>query len=104
MTVGESRPVALVTGGVRRVGLAIAWRLARAGMDLVVTYRSSEEDAASARATLAELGADVRLERLDFDDLEQVESAGARLARELGRLDASRRRLALTSPGELPLQ
>ena len=88
MTGGGSRPVALVTGGVRRVGLAIARRLARAGMDLVVTYRSSEEDAASARAVLAELGADVRLERLDLDDHAQVESVGARLARELGRLDA----------------
>ena len=45
MTGGGSRPVALVTGGVRRVGLAIARRLARAGRDRVGTARAREEGA-----------------------------------------------------------
>ena len=37
--------VALVTGGAKRVGRAIALRLADAGMDIAITYRSSEQEA-----------------------------------------------------------
>jgi pteridine reductase len=37
--------VALVTGGARRVGRAVAWSLAQAGCDVAITYRKSVEDA-----------------------------------------------------------
>ena len=45
-------PVALVTGGARRIGAAIARRLHAAGYALVVHYRSGEADALALRAEL----------------------------------------------------
>ena len=48
-----SRPVAIVTGGVKRVGLAIGCALARSGCDLIVTYRSSR---AAAEAAAKQIG------------------------------------------------
>lgn len=56
---------ALVTGGGHRLGKAIALALARAGANVVIHYRSSEE---KARATLAELRAmGVRAEGVQAD-------------------------------------
>src|SRR6476469_6469677 len=49
---GIMRPVALVTGGARRLGREIALELARQGWDLALHYRHS---AAEAEATLREL-------------------------------------------------
>jgi pteridine reductase len=81
------RPVALITGGARRVGRAIATRLAEAGCDLVLTYRTSDTEASSAKADLERLGAKVTLAELDLDDLGVVESFGTSLATQLPRLD-----------------
>lgn len=88
VSVGSAgRLVALVTGGARRVGQAIARELAGSGCDLVLTYRTSEREAARAAEELGRLGAQVRLERADFADPEEAEALGERLARELPRLD-----------------
>ncbi len=83
-----SRPVVLITGGVRRVGRAIAGTFADAGWDLVLTYNSSGHEAKTAVAELGEQGAAVRTDQLDLDDLSAVESYAQRLAGELERLDA----------------
>lgn len=81
------RPVALVTGGARRVGHAIARALARSGLDLVITYNRSAAEASATARQLATLGAKVRLEQLDLNDLDAVAALGKRLAAELPRLD-----------------
>lgn len=83
---GADRPVAMVTGGTRRVGLAIARALAAAGFDLVLTYRSDREGAERAARELVATGARVHTRALDLNDLAQVEAAA--LSRELPRLDA----------------
>lgn len=81
------RPVALITGGVKRVGLATARAMARAGCDLVITYRARPEEAESVATSLRDFGAQVRLMSLDLADLEAVEAIGSSLARDLPRLD-----------------
>jgi NAD(P)-dependent dehydrogenase (short-subunit alcohol dehydrogenase family) len=52
----EPQRVALVTGGGVRVGRAISLGLARAGYDLVVTYRGSEDEARSTRDDIVGVG------------------------------------------------
>jgi pteridine reductase len=52
MTESLSGKVALVTGGARRVGAAIARRLHAAGANVLVHYRDSEKDAARLEAEL----------------------------------------------------
>lgn len=47
------RPVAMITGGARRVGAAIAGKLAREGFDLLVTYNRSEAEANALCQSLA---------------------------------------------------
>jgi len=77
----------MVTGGAKRVGRATALRLAESGFDLVVTYRSSEDESRELVDLAAERGASTRLEQLDLDEPDAVEELGARLARDT-RMDA----------------
>ena len=81
------KPLAMITGAAKRVGLATATTFAKLGFDLVITYRSSREHAHEAAAELRKLGANVRLEQLDLDRLGDVIERGLRLAKELRRLD-----------------
>jgi pteridine reductase len=88
----DDRPAALITGAVKRVGLAIARELARAwqpsgGCRLIITYRSSEAQARTAEAELRPLGADVQLHRVDFDSPAAADDFAHHLARTLPRLD-----------------
>ncbi len=82
-----SRPVVVITGGTRRVGRAIADQFARAGCDLVITFRRSEADAARAADDLCQLGVAVHVRRLDLTDLDAVTATADELARELPRAD-----------------
>lgn len=59
------RPAALVTGGARRLGKALALRLAREGYDVVLHYGRSAEEAAATREEILELG--VACEALPHD-------------------------------------
>lgn len=51
-----SGKVALVTGAAQRVGRAVALRLAQAGMDVAITYRTSGKQAAEVVAEIRALG------------------------------------------------
>ena len=79
-------PQALVTGGTRRVGRAIALELARAGFDLVVTWRRDAEGARRVTDEVLALGRACRAMRLDLASVREPASARALLG--LDRLDA----------------
>jgi len=70
--------VGLVTGGARRVGKAVALAMARAGMDLVVTYHHSGPEARALAAEAAKLGRRCELIRVDLsrpDAADRVDTA-----------------------------
>lgn len=81
------RPVALVTGGARRVGRAICLALARDGVDVRLTYRTSADQAESLLTELRALGVEATADRLDLDDTDAVETYARRLPSELTGLD-----------------
>jgi NAD(P)-dependent dehydrogenase (short-subunit alcohol dehydrogenase family) len=82
-----TEPVALVTGGTRRIGAHLAGALAARGYRLVLVYRS---DAAAAEATAGALrsrGARVRLTQADVADAAAVKALFESVAQDEGRLD-----------------
>ncbi|MDX3187127.1 3-oxoacyl-[acyl-carrier-protein] reductase [Streptomyces sp. MN03-5084-2B] len=86
--------VALVSGGSRGIGRAVAVRLARDGFDIAFCYRSDEDAAREVEKELTELGVRVLAERVDVADAEAVRAWVARTEGELGPVTA-----AVTSAG-----
>ncbi|MFI5338193.1 MAG: SDR family NAD(P)-dependent oxidoreductase, partial [Opitutales bacterium] len=69
---------ALVTGGARRVGRAIALRLAEAGFDIVLTYHRSEADAQAVCGLIRGLGRQATAIRADLTQIPEGVEAVAR--------------------------
>jgi 3-oxoacyl-[acyl-carrier protein] reductase len=76
--------VALVTGGVRRIGLAIALELAKRGATVVVNARSSRDEAAEAVRTIEAVGGAARAILADVTDEKAVAGMVAAIERDLG--------------------
>jgi NAD(P)-dependent dehydrogenase (short-subunit alcohol dehydrogenase family) len=53
----DKTTIALVTGASRGLGKNTALTLARKGVDVIVTYHNSEEDAQNVVSAIADLGA-----------------------------------------------
>ncbi|CAM4221343.1 SDR family oxidoreductase [Nocardia ninae] len=79
--------VALVTGGSRGIGAAIARKLAADGADVAFTYQNAEVPAKAVAADIESLGRRALAIRADSADAGAVVSAVDRTAAELGRLD-----------------
>jgi len=69
-----SNKVALVTGGSRGIGRAIALEMAREGADVVVNYASSEAKANEVARIISESGRQVLVVRTDVSRADQVEA------------------------------
>jgi NAD(P)-dependent dehydrogenase (short-subunit alcohol dehydrogenase family) len=78
--------VALVTGGSRGIGHAIALELAEDGADVAVNYRRDADAAGETVAAIRALGRNAQAYRASVDDRDalraMVESASAELAKE----------------------
>jgi 3-oxoacyl-[acyl-carrier protein] reductase len=70
--------VALVTGGSRGIGAAVALRLARGGADVVLTYERNGERAASVVDQLKGIGRRALAIRADSADVAAVTGASTR--------------------------
>ncbi|MBC7841976.1 MAG: SDR family oxidoreductase [Gemmatimonadaceae bacterium] len=79
--------VALVTGGARRVGKAIAVALATRGADIVVHYNSGAAEAESTVDELREHGVRVATVQGDLSDVTVAQALPARAHDAFGRLD-----------------
>ncbi len=80
--------VALVTGGSRRIGAAIAQELHSQGLRIAIHYRQSGAQALQLADTLNAERADSAFTfQADFSDLNQVNSLGAAVIGHFGRLD-----------------
>jgi pteridine reductase len=81
-------PVAIVTGGARRVGAAIVERLHQAGYDVVIHYRGSQDAAqALAQRLEAHRTGSTSLFALDLVDWQQAPELVAHALARFGRLD-----------------
>lgn len=78
---------ALITGGAKRIGRALALTLAAAGADTAITYRGSADEAKQTVADLHELGVRAFAVACDVRDEGSVTSAVAQLVERLGGLD-----------------
>jgi pteridine reductase len=85
----DARNVALVTGGAKRVGRAIALGLAELGYDVAITYLSSEAEAKETADAIRTTGARAMTVRADLTKpAEAVDGVHRAVSEEFGRLDA----------------
>ncbi|KAA8915943.1 hypothetical protein TRICI_001957 [Trichomonascus ciferrii] len=81
--------VALVTGGIRGIGLQAARGLAEAGADIAVTYSSSSPDDVAKGTATIKGGSDVavRAYKLDVSSKEDIDAVHDQVVADFGRLD-----------------
>lgn len=78
---------ALVTGGARRIGRAIALVLARAGADVTITYRTAASDAEETVAQIRTLGRKAQAIQCEVRSEAEVRDAVAKTVAFHGRID-----------------
>lgn len=83
----QAKPVALVTGARRGIGLAVARALAAAGYDLAITDVVEDKAAAEAVAGLEKHGAEVLFFASDLADVEGHAGTVEKIVGHFGRLD-----------------
>ena len=79
--------VALVTGGSRGIGAAVAVRLAEAGADVALTFVRAEERARGVAKQIEDAGGRAVVVRADLTRPEAAAAAVEQTVRELGRID-----------------
>ncbi len=82
------RPVALVTGGARRLGRAIALELAAHGWDVALHYRHSADEAQATARDLRTHGAVAEAFAADLADEAECRALVPAVLRRFGRLDS----------------
>ena len=78
---------ALVTGGARRIGRAIAMALSAAGADVTITYKTSVTEAASTVREMEATGGRALAVCCDVRSETEVQGAIAAATSKFGRLD-----------------
>jgi pteridine reductase len=79
--------VALVTGAGKRLGRAVALRLASEGADVAVHYRGSEGEASEVAGEIEGLGRRAIAMKADLSSMEEIRALVQRVTHEFGRID-----------------
>jgi len=79
--------VALVTGGAKRIGRAVALRLAGEGADVVIHYNRSKSEAEDAAAEIAKMGRKGVVLQADLCSVQEIKRLFQQTAERFGRLD-----------------
>lgn len=87
MSAASTRPVAVVTGGARRLGRHLCLSLAARGYDVVILYRSSDDDANTLERAIAATGRRARAVKVDVADKHAVAAAFAGIGAAEGHVD-----------------
>ncbi|HEY9287026.1 MAG TPA: 3-oxoacyl-[acyl-carrier-protein] reductase [Candidatus Dormibacteraeota bacterium] len=103
MRVFSSEQVALVTGGGRGIGRAVAFELARSGASVAITWVNNELAAKEVVAELESEGHVAAMYYADIGDESSVRSLFQRLRSEFGRLDILVNNAGITADGLLML-
>jgi NAD(P)-dependent dehydrogenase (short-subunit alcohol dehydrogenase family) len=92
----QDRPVALVTGANKGIGLQIARDLAARGFTVLVGSRNRERGEAAAKG----IGADAHAVQIDVTDEASIAAAAERIRKEFGRLDVLVNNAGITHAGK----
>ena len=93
--------VALVTGAGRRLGRAVALRLAEEGMDVAAHYGSSAKEAAEVVGKIEEMGCKAVAVKADLRSVDGIRQLLLEVGNELGKLDVLVNSAANFLPGSL---
>ncbi len=95
------KQTAIVTGGSRGIGRAVAVRLAKDGMNMVINYRGNSAAAEETERLCRELGAEVLLVQGDVSRAEDCEKLTAQAKEAFGRVDVLVNNAGITRDGLL---
>jgi NAD(P)-dependent dehydrogenase (short-subunit alcohol dehydrogenase family) len=79
--------VAVVTGAAKRLGRAVALRLAEEGMDVAVHYGTSAKEAAEVLGRIEEMGQKAVAIKADLRSVDEIRRLVSEVGNEMGRLD-----------------
>lgn len=82
-----SGKVALITGGSRGIGRAIALALAKGGADILLNYSRSDKQADEVKREIEKLGRKCVTVRADVSKFEQAQNLGKAVTNHFGKLD-----------------
>lgn len=94
--------VAVITGGTRGIGEAIAGKFAQHGADLAIIATRATDEAKSVIGELAETGRKVRLYTCDISDAEQVAAVAEEIMADFGKVDILVNNAGITRDNLLP--
>lgn len=95
------KQTAIVTGGSRGIGRAVAMRLAKDGMNLVINYRGNSAAAEETERLCRELGVEVLLVQGDVSRAEDCEKLATKAKEAFGRVDVLVNNAGITRDGLL---
>ncbi len=80
-------PLALITGGAKRIGASITMELAKAGFDIALHVNNSKVEAESIVGQLHQLGVQAETFRLDLNRLAEIRTMFANINKSMGPID-----------------